>query len=115
MRADRVADPRACRPRPRALARVSGAGACLMATPGPLGPADQLAEPRGRHTRGQTDYLEVLEGPSRPSALFFQTRSSTAASPSVWVRSATSASNCASRVEGPDFPAARPVRPASRD
>jgi len=39
----------------------------------------------------------------------------TAASPSAWVRSATSASNCASRVEGPDFPAARPVRPASRN
>src|SRR5665648_273804 len=58
---------------------------------------------------------EVLEGPSRPSADFFQTRSSTAASPNAWVRSATSASNCCSRVDGPALPATSPARPASRN
>src|SRR5690606_26356517 len=35
--------------------------------------------------------------------------------PRAWVNSATSASSCCSRVEGPDFPAARPVLPASRN
>src|SRR5665648_802436 len=55
----------------------------------------------------QADYLEVLEGPSRPSADLFQTRSSTAASRNAWVRSATSASNCCSRVDGPALPATR--------
>lgn len=35
-------------------------------------------------------------------------------SPSAWVRSATSASSCSSRVDGPDYPAARAVLPASR-
>lgn len=39
-----------------------------------------------------TDHLEVLEGPKRPSADFFHTRISTAASPSAWVSSATAAS-----------------------
>src|SRR5665647_1934816 len=72
-----------------------------MEAPGPLGHADQRTEPRGRHARAQTDYLKVREGPSRPSADFFQTRSSTAASPRAWVRSATSASSWASRVVGP--------------
>src|SRR5690606_25246687 len=61
------------------------------------------------------DHLEVLEGPSRPSADFFHTRTSRCASPRAWVNSATSASSCCSRVEGPDFPAARPVLPASRN
>ena len=62
------------------------------------------------------DHLEVREGPSRPSADFFHTRSSTAASPSARVRSATSASSCCSRVEGPERPAAvRPLLPASRN
>src|SRR5690606_20225501 len=90
-------------------------GPGLLAAPGPLGHADQRAEPRGRHARLGADHLEVLEGPRRPSADFFQTRISTAASPSAWVSSTTSASSCASRVEGPDLPAARPVLPASRN
>src|SRR5450830_1113643 len=115
VRADRVADPGPDRARPWALGRPIGARSGLVAAPGSLGHADQGAEPRGRHTRGQTDYLKVLDGPNRPSALSFHTRISTAASPSAWVRSATSASSCASRVEGPDSPAARPVRPASRN
>src|SRR5665648_367465 len=115
MRPDRLADPGPGRPRPRSLDRVSGPGAGLMAAPGPLGHADQRTEPRGRHARTQTDYLEVLEGPSRPSADFFQTRSSTAASPRAWVRSATSASNCCSRVDGPALPATSPARPASKN
>jgi hypothetical protein len=54
------------------------------------------------------------KGPGRPPALSFQTRISTAASPSACVSSATSASNCSSRVEGPGRPAARAVLPASR-
>src|SRR5450830_1847775 len=110
-----VTDPGPDRSRPGSLDRVPGPGAGLMATPGPLGHADQLAEPRGRHARGQTDYLKVLEGPSRPSADFFQTLSSTAASPNAWVRSATSASSWASRVVGPALPATSPARPASRN
>jgi hypothetical protein len=70
---------------------------------------------RCRHARLDVDHLEVLEGPSRPSADFFQTRSSTSASPRAWVKSATSASSCSSRVEGPDRPAASAVLPASRN
>jgi len=69
------------RRRPRALRWVTCAGLGLPAPVGPFRDADQLAEPRGRHPGLAADYLEVLEGPSRPSALFFQTRSSTAASP----------------------------------
>ncbi len=101
-----LARPLAGRPRPRPLRPAASAGLGLPAAPGPLGHVDQLAEPRGRHARLDADHLEVLEGPSRPSADFFHTRSSTAASPSAWVRSATSASSCCSRVDGPDLPAA---------
>src|SRR5690606_24969968 len=103
------------RARPRPLDRGPGPGAGLPAPPRPLGHADHLAEPRGRHARLDADHLEVLEGPSRPSADFFHTRTSRCASPRAWVNSATSASSCCSRVEGPDFPAARPVLPASRN
>ena len=113
--ARRVADALPGRARPRALDPGPGPGTGLMAAPGPLGHADQLTEPRGRHARLGTDHLEVLEGPRRPSALFFHTRISTAASPRAWVRSTTSASSWASRVDGPDFPATRPVLPASRN
>src|SRR5690606_12892521 len=81
----------------------------------PLGDADQLAEPRGRHPRLGADYLEVLEGPSRPSALFFQTRASRCASPRAVVSSATSDSSCCSRLEGPLRPEASAGRPASRN
>ena len=42
---DRLADPGPGRARPRALDRVPGPGAGLMATPGPLGHADQRTEP----------------------------------------------------------------------
>jgi hypothetical protein len=69
-------------------------------SPCPLGRVDGLAEPRGRHARLDADRLEVLEGLNLPSADFSQTRDSTAASPSAWASSATSASASYSRVEG---------------
>src|SRR5690606_31240600 len=103
------------RARPRPLDRGPGPGAGLPASPRPLGHADHLAEPRGRHARLDADHLEVLEGPSRPSADFFHTRTSRCAAPRAGVNSAAPASSCCSRVEGPDFPAARPVLPASRN
>ena len=56
---------------------------------------------------------EVREGPKRPSALFFHTRISTAASPKARVRSSISASSWASRVDGPVLPAVKAVFPAS--
>ena len=102
------------RPRPRPPGMGAGTGPDPPTSPGPFGHVDQLAEPRGRHARLGTDHLEVLEGPGRPSADFFQIRISTAASPNAWVRSATSASSCSSRVEGPDLPAANAVFPASK-
>src|SRR5512132_3031708 len=101
------------RPRPRPRRETDGTGSGLFATPGPFRDVEQPAEPRGRHPRLSADYLEVLEGPSRPSALFFQTRSSTCASPSAWVNSTTSVSSCSSRLEGPDRPATSAVLPAS--
>jgi hypothetical protein len=76
------------RPRPRTLRLFARSGHGLPASPGPLG-HDQRAEPRGQQARIDADHLEILEGPSRPSADFLHTRSSTAASPSAWVRSAT--------------------------
>src|SRR5699024_7515955 len=82
---------------------------------GPFRDVELPAPPRGRHPRLLSDHLEVLEGPKRPSALFFQTRISTAASPSAWVSSTTSASSCSSRLDGPLRPAARAVLPASRN
>src|SRR5699024_1500859 len=91
-----------------------GLGLGLPAPSGALGHVDQLAKPRSRHARLDTDHLEVPKGPRRPSADFFHTRSSTAASPRAVVRSATSASSCCSRVEGPDLPATNAVFPASR-
>jgi hypothetical protein len=102
------------RPRPLTLRLFARSGHGLPASPGPLGHVDQRAEPRGRHARIAADHLEVLERPGRRSADFLHTRSSTAASPSAWVRSATSASSCSSRVEGPALPAANGVFPASR-
>src|SRR5699024_7720253 len=87
----------------------------LPPSPSAFGNVEQVAEPRGRDSRLFPDYLEVFEGPSRPSALFFQTRSSTAASPSARVRSSTWASSWASRGDGPGFPAASAVLPASRN
>ena len=68
---------------PRPLDLRARAGTGLPASPGALGHVDDLAEPRGRHARLDADHLEVLEGPNLPSADFFQTRSSTAASPSA--------------------------------
>ncbi|MEU3960434.1 hypothetical protein AB0F42_11505 [Streptomyces buecherae] len=41
------------------------------------------APPRGRHARADLDHLELLEGPTQPSADFFHTRISIAASPSA--------------------------------
>ena len=52
------------------------------------------------HPGLSADYLEVLKGPRRPSADFFHTRSSTAASPNAVVNSAISASSCVSRDDG---------------
>jgi hypothetical protein len=52
-----------------------------------------------QHEMAALDELDrqlLREGHSRPSADFFQTRNSTAASPRAWVRSATSASSCCS-------------------
>ena len=65
----------------RTLRPPAGTGSGLVTAPGPLGHADQRAEPRGRHARLDADHLEVREGPSRPSADVFHTRSSTAAHP----------------------------------
>ncbi len=67
------------RARPRPLQMLpSAAGPGLPAPPRALGHVEALAEPRGRHARLHADHLEVLEGPSRPSADFFHTRISTA-------------------------------------
>ena len=41
----------------------------MPASPRPFGNVEQFAEPRPRHSRLFPDYLEVFEGPSRPSAL----------------------------------------------
>lgn len=71
--------------------------------------------PCGRRPRLGAYYLEALKGPNRPSALFFQTRSSTCASPRAWVNSTTSASSCSSRDDGPDRPATNAVFPASKN
>jgi hypothetical protein len=62
----------------------------------------------------ELDRQLLREGHSRPSADFFQTRNSTAASPRAWVTSATSASSCCSLVDGRERPAASAVLPASR-
>jgi hypothetical protein len=62
----------------------------------------------------RSGHAGVLEGPNRPSADFFHTRASKCASPRAWVNSATSASSCCSRFDGPDLPAISPARPDSR-
>ncbi len=71
------------RGRPRAFQRGASTGAGLVTPVGAERDADPGDEPRGRHPAVASDYLEVLEGPKRPSADFFQTRISTAASPSA--------------------------------
>ncbi|RAJ44898.1 hypothetical protein K353_01475 [Kitasatospora sp. SolWspMP-SS2h] len=48
-------------PRPPGLRALACAG--LVATPGPLGHADEPAEPRGGHARLGAHHLEVREGP----------------------------------------------------
>ena len=53
-------------------------------------PCKTTDQPPGRHSHFGADHLEVLEGPSRYSALFFHTRSSTWASPRAALRSSTS-------------------------
>ena len=68
---------------PRPLRALTLTGLGLPPTPRALGHVDQLHEPRSRHARLQTDHLEVLEGPNLPSADFFHTRISTAASPNA--------------------------------
>lgn len=90
-------------PRPRAPGPLALRGLGLPATPGPLGHVELLAELRGRHARLDADHLEVRKGPRRPSALFFQTRSSTAASPSAWVRGERYRTSFPLLGPGPDF------------
>src|SRR3954469_20329020 len=103
-----------CRPRP--LRGHADAGLGQPAVVRAPWDAGQLAEPRDRHPRLLADHLEVLKGASRPSADFFHTRSSTCASPSAVVSSATSAASASSREDGRDAPpAARPSLPASRN
>src|SRR5699024_3243215 len=86
--------------RPRTLRPSASPSLGLPPPPGPLRDVELSAPPRGRHPRLDTNHLEVLEGPNRPSALFFHTRISTAASPRACVRSSTCASSCSSRVDG---------------
>src|SRR5690606_25318925 len=69
------------RPRPLRTSILTGLG--LPPAPRAFRHVDQLHEPRGRHARLNTDHVEVLEGPNRPSADFFHTRISTAASPNA--------------------------------
>ena len=66
-----------------ALRRLSPLRFGLPPAPGAFGHVDQSTEPRGRHAHLHTDHLEVLEGPRRPSTLFFHTRISTTASPNA--------------------------------
>lgn len=105
--------PDRLRPRPFRWRVATSLG--LPAPPGLLGHADQRAKPRSRHARVGADYPEVRKGPNRPSALFFQTRISIAASPRACVNSATSASNCSSRLDGPVFPATSAALPPSKN
>ncbi|MEY9995521.1 hypothetical protein ABIE67_007553 [Streptomyces sp. V4I8] len=96
-------DALAGRARPRSSGMRAPAGAGLVTAPGPLGHADEPAEPRGRHALSVRITSRSSKGPAGPPD-FFHTRSSTAASPSAWVKSATRASSCCSRVLGPDLP-----------
>ena len=77
---------------PTASSRA-GPGGLLPATVGALGDADHAREPRSRHPRLHTDHLEVLEGPRRPSAERFHTRSWTCVSPRAAFSSSISASS----------------------
>src|SRR5207302_7767862 len=104
------------RRRPRPLHRPALPLAGLPAPVRALRHADQLREARGRHPGLEADHLEFLVGPSRCSALFFQTRSSTCASPSAAFNSSTSSSNCRSRRFGPGGPpSTRPALPLSKN
>src|SRR5699024_7574504 len=57
--------------RPRTLRPSASPSLGLPPPPGPLRDVELSAPPRGRHPRLDTNHLEVLEGPNRPSALFF--------------------------------------------
>ena len=101
--------------RPLPFGRLRLSGFRLSPSIGPFEQVDQPHEPRSRHARLSADHLEVLEGPRRPSALFFHTRISMAAPPNAVVNSATSSSSCCSLLEGFDLPAWIPSLPASRN
>jgi hypothetical protein len=112
------------RRRGRAHGPAAATGPAAVGRPG-RGPGGGARCARARRSARRTSWspmpawmritCQVRDGPRRPSADFFHTRSSTAASPRAWVSSATSASSGASRVEGPDLPATRPARPDSRN
>src|SRR6266496_4372674 len=109
-------DAVARRRRPRALHRPAFALTLLPAPVAALRHPDQPREAARRHRGLEADHLEVLVGPSRCSALFFQTRSSTCASPSAAFSSSTSSSSCRSRAFGPGLPhSASPRLPLSRN
>ena len=80
------------RGRPRPLRRPAHPFALLPPPVRPFG-QEHPAEPRGRYARLPADHLDLLVGPRRPSALFFQTLSSTWASPNAVFRSSISASS----------------------
>ena len=76
----------------------------------------QQRETDGWHAGLEADHLEVLVGPDRCSALRFQTRSSTCASPSAAFSSSFSSASARSRWLGSSLPlSARPYLPPSRN
>jgi hypothetical protein len=98
------------------VGRFQASGSCGRTV---LGMRDEI-EDSGRSARRRTRPCAEREltafdvpakGLKRPSADFFHTRNSTAASPTTWVSSVTPASSGCSRVDGPDFP----VLPATRN
>lgn len=104
------------RRRPRPLRRTALPLTLLPAPIGALRHTDKPAVSARRHLGLEADHLEVPVGPNRCSALFFQTRSSTCASPSAAFNSSTSSSSCRSRAFGPGLPfSAGPCLPLSRN
>lgn len=101
------------RHRPPPTDRFAGLRPGLPTAPGPLGHVDARAEPRGRHARISADDPDVFKGPRRCSGDFFQTRNSTAASPSAVVRSADLGPELLLPARRLPEPAARPARPVS--
>ena len=107
---------------PGSATAPSPAGPAAALLPAPVGALRHpisRREARRRHPCLEADHLEVLVGPRRSSALFFQTRSSTCASPSAAFSSSTrpraaaahagSAAACRPR-RGPALPPSRNCR-----